>query len=153
MNSSDEEVLLELCCLFANIRRKSKEKRKGRGFGKYLKKEQNKEFTLIYCRRQVSMKENRISGCLYNELFSKINEENWTAFQSMAWSLTVHKNTIRNCSIALQAFSSRSISSYTLYFLFHKGKDTSGIPQPSLQHLVYAFVIFFAFINALLAST
>ena len=50
------------------------------------------------------MKDDRISGYLYNELFSKINEENWTAFQSMAWSLTVHKNTIKkllNCSPSL----------------------------------------------------
>ena len=32
-----------------------------------------------------------------------------------------------------------------LYFLFHKGKDTSGIPQPSVQNLVYVFRIFFRF--------
>ena len=38
---------------------------------------------------------NRISGYLYNELFSKSNEEKSMAFQNMAWSLTVHKNTIK----------------------------------------------------------
>ena len=34
------------------------------------------------------MIENRISGYLYNELFSKSNEETCTVFQSMDWSLT-----------------------------------------------------------------
>ena len=32
-----------------------------------------------------------------------------------------------------------------LYFFFHKGKDTSPIPQPSVHRLVYAFRIFFCF--------
>ena len=32
-----------------------------------------------------------------------------------------------------------------LYFLFHKVKDTSGILQPSIRHLVYVFPIFFRF--------
>ena len=122
----------------------------------------------------------------------------------MAWSLIFHKNTIRNCSTALQAFSFRSLSFYQkqpteafckkkelleisqnsqenncarasflvklqalnfakslkacfyrtppdgcfcciFYFLFHKGKDTSAISQPSVQHLVYVFPIFFRF--------
>ena len=82
---------------------------------------------------------NRISGYLYNELFSKSNEEKCTAFQSMAWSITVHKNNIKTCSTAHQAFSSWSLSLCILFFLFHKGKDTSGIPQPSIQYLVYLF--------------
>ena len=66
------------------------------------------------------MIENRISGYLYNELFSESNEEKCTAFQSMAWSLIVHKNTIKNCSTALQAFSSAlSLSlSLSLHRLF-----------------------------------
>ena len=51
------------------------------------------------------MIENRILDYLYNELFSESNEEKRTAFQSMAWFLTVDKNTIKNCSAALQAFS------------------------------------------------
>ena len=61
------------------------------------------------------MIEDRISSYLHNELFSKINEEKCTAFQNMAWSLIVHKNTIRKCSTAPQAFSSRSISLYPLF--------------------------------------
>ena len=63
----------------------------------------------------MSMIEDRISGYLYNELFIEINEEKCLAFQCMAWSLIAHKNTIRNCSTALQAFSSRSISLYPLF--------------------------------------
>ena len=39
MDSPDEEVLLESCCLVVIIRSKSKEKGKGREFGKSLKKE------------------------------------------------------------------------------------------------------------------
>ena len=36
MDSLDEEMLLESCCLAVIIRSKSKEKGKGREFGKYL---------------------------------------------------------------------------------------------------------------------
>ena len=91
------------------------------------------------------MTENRISSYLYTELFSKSNEEKCKAFQSMAWSLIVHKNAIKNCSTALQAFSFRSLYLCTLHFLFHKVKVTSGITQPSVQHLVYVFPIFCRF--------
>ena len=61
------------------------------------------------------MIENRISCYLYNELFSESNKEKCTAFQGMAWSLIVHKNTIKNCSTALQASSFRSLSLYPLF--------------------------------------
>ena len=94
------------------------------------------------------MIENRISGHLYNERFSESKEEKCTAFESMVWSLNVHKNTIKNCSAALQAFSFRSLSLF-----FHKGKDTYEIPQPSVQHLVYVFPFPFVFIKALITST
>ena len=52
---------------------------------------------------------------LYNELFSKSNEEKCTAFQSMAWSLIVHKSIIKNYSTAPQAFSFWSVPLYTLF--------------------------------------
>ena len=91
------------------------------------------------------MTENRILRYLYTKLFSKSNEEKCTAFQSMAWSLIVHENTIKNFSTALQAFSFQSLYLCTLHFLFHKGKGTSGITQPSVQHLVHVFPIFFRF--------
>ena len=64
--------------------------------------------SIIFCSRCTSMIGNRISGSLYNELFSEINKEKCMAFQSMAWSLDVDKNTVKNCSTALQAFSLRS---------------------------------------------
>ena len=61
------------------------------------------------------MIENRTSGCLYNELFSESNKGKCPAFQSMAWSLIVDENTIKNCSTALQAFSFRFLSLYLLF--------------------------------------
>ena len=51
---------------------------------------------------------NRISGYLYNK-------EKCKAFQSMAWFLIVHKNTIKNGPTALYAFSFRSLSLYPLF--------------------------------------
>ena len=54
---------------------------------------------------------------IYNQLFSESSEESCAAFPSMPWSLTVHKNTIKNCSTVFQAFSSRSFSLYPV-FLF-----------------------------------
>ena len=71
------------------------------------------------------MTENHLSGRLYNELFSEIDEE-----KCMAWSLTVHKNPIIIYSSSLQAFSFRSVSLSILYPLFLK--DNSAIPQPSV---------------------
>ena len=134
MDSSDEEVLFETCCLVVILRSKSKEKEKGRWFEKSIKKNRNQELTIIYCRRWLSMIENRISGYLHNKLFSEINEEKCTISQSMAWSLIVHINTDRNCSTALQAFSFRSIS-----FRVHnlgcnvKGQG-SGTPGPPARY-------------------
>ena len=46
--------------------------------GNIFKKNRNKEFSIISCGGYVSMIENRISGYLYNELFSKGNEEKCT---------------------------------------------------------------------------
>ena len=91
------------------------------------------------------MIENLILGYLYNELFRKNNEEKCTVFQNMALSLIVQKNTIKNCSTALQAFSLWYLSQCILYFLFHKSKDTSEIPQPSFQYIANLFPIFFRF--------
>ena len=62
----------------------------------------------------------------------------------MVWSLIVHKNTIKNWSTALQVSYFWSLFLYP-FFLFHKGKDTSAVPQPSVQYLVYIFLIFFRF--------
>ena len=88
------------------------------------------------------MIEERISGYLYNELFSEINEEKYTAFQSMAWSLIVYKKLLETAQLLSNHIPS-GLSLCILYFLFHKGQDTSVIHQTSVQHLVYVFPIFF----------
>ena len=81
------------------------------------------------------MIKNHISGNLYNELFSKSSEE-----KCMASSRIVHKNAIKNCSAVLQQSKHfpPCISLGNLCFPFHKGKDTSAIPQPSAQYLLCA---------------
>ena len=61
------------------------------------------------------MIENCISGYLYNELFSERNVEKCAAFQSLAWFFIAHKNTIKNCSTAVQVFSFQSLSVYPLF--------------------------------------
>ena len=63
------------------------------------------------------MIENRISGHLDNEPFSENDKVRSMAFQSIAWSIIVEKNIIKNCSTALQAFFFRSLSFCILYFL------------------------------------
>ena len=86
------------------------------------------------------MIENRTSGYLCNKLFSESNEEKCMAFQRVAWSLIAHKSPIKNCLTALQAFPS-DLSLCILYVLFHKGKDTSVVSQPSVQHLLYEHLV------------
>ena len=57
---------------------------------------------------------------------------------------------------AVQLLSKHVPSSLSLcifYFSFHKDNDTSAIPQPNIQDLVYVFPIFFVFINSLITST
>ena len=98
------------------------------------------------------MIENRISGYLYNELFSESNEEKCTAFQSMAWSLIVHKNTIKNCSTALQAFFFRSLFVSFISF-FIKARILLQFLSQAFS-ILYMFSSFsFVFINALITST
>ena len=98
-------------------------------------------------KRCVSMIENRISSYLYNEFFSENNEKKCTAFQSMAWSLIVHKNTIKNFSrIFLQVFHLVSFISF-----FIKARML-------LQFLSQAFNILymfspFSFVFALITPT
>ena len=90
--------------------------------------------------------ENRISGYWYNEGFiNESNEEKCTAFQSMAWSLVVHKYAIKNSAQLLYKHFLSDLSLCIIYFPFHEGKDTSAISRPSVQHLVYVFPIFFRF--------
>ena len=153
MDSSDEEVLLESCCFLLNYYQEViKRKRKRTWMWDIFKKRIEQRGCHKLLQKVVSTIGNRISGYLRNELFSKSNKEKCTTFQSMAWSLIFHKNTIKNWSTALQAFSFWSLSLYPLFY-FHKGKDTSAIPKPSVPRLVYVFLIFFVFINALIIFT
>ena len=95
------------------------------------------------------MTENRISGCFYNELFSESNEEKCTAFQSMAWSLIIHKNAIKKLSkhfpsgLSFLSFISFFIKARILLQFFSQGFS-----------ILYMFSPFsFVFINALITST
>ena len=84
------------------------------------------------------MIENNISDNLYNEHSTESSEE-----KCMAWSLIVHKNTIKNCSPSI--FFPPPFTTCIFCSLFHGGKDISAIPQPSVHHLVYVSLIFFRF--------
>ena len=61
---------------------------------------------------------NSILGYFYNERFGENNKETFMAFQNIIWSLIAHKNIIKNCVTALQAFHLRSLS-LSFYPLFH----------------------------------
>ena len=65
MDSSAEEVLLESCCFLWNYYQEQiKRKRNRTWVREILKKKKKREFTIIYCRRYMSMIENHISSKL-----------------------------------------------------------------------------------------
>ena len=67
MDLSDEEVLLEPCCfLLTHHQEQIKRKRKWTWVREIFKQRIEHRFYQIYCRRCVSMIENRILGYLYN---------------------------------------------------------------------------------------
>ena len=90
------------------------------------------------------MIENRISGYLYNELFSESKKENVRPFKVWLGPVLFIKILSKTAQLLSKHFPS-GLSLYILYFLFHKGKDTSVVPQPNVQHLVYVFPVFFRF--------
>ena len=90
------------------------------------------------------MIENRISRYLYNELFSESEKENVRPFKLWLGNLLFIKILSKTVQLLSKHFPS-SLSLCILYFLFHNGKNTSAVPQPSVQHLVYVFPIFFRF--------
>ena len=94
------------------------------------------------------MIENHISDYFYNELFCEINEEKGTAFQSIDCS----QKYCKTAQLLSKHFPS-GLSLCIIYFLFHKDKDISAIPQPSVYYLIYVFSISFVFIDALITST
>ena len=54
------------------------------------------------------MIENHTSVNLYNEPFSESSEEKCMTFESVDWSLIVHKYTIKNCLYPCTLFASCS---------------------------------------------
>ena len=80
------------------------------------------------------MIENHIPVNLYNELFSESSKLKRTAFQSWAWSLIVNNKLLKTNQQFSRHFPS-GLPLCILYYLFHKGKDTSAIPQPSIHQL------------------
>ena len=89
------------------------------------------------------MIESHISGNLYNEHFSESSDGQCTIFQWLGLLLFI-KVLLKTVQLLSKHFPP-SLSLCILYFGFHKGKDTSAIPQPSVHHLVYVFPIFFCF--------
>ena len=145
MDSSDEEVLLESCCFLLNYHQEQiKRKRKRTWVREIFKKIIEQGVYHIYCRGCLPMVENRISGSLYNEPFSESKTGNVRPFKVWLGPLWFIKILLKTAQLLSKHFPS-DLSLCTLYFLFHKGKDTSAIPQPSVQHLVYVFPIFFRF--------
>ena len=139
MDSSGEEVLLESCCFLLDYHQEQIKRKKKRMWMREifnLNKEQNKEFTIIYCWKCVSMIENRISGYLHNELSSESNEEKCTAFKEWLDPLLFITILLKTAQLLSKHFPS-DLSLCILYFLFHKDKDTPAVPQPSIQHLVH----------------
>ena len=92
----------------------------------------------------MSVIQNRISGiCIMNYL-AKVMKKNVRPFKVWRGSLLYIKILLKTAQLLSTHFPS-DLSLCILYLLFHKGKDTSAIPQPSVQHLVYVFPIFFRF--------
>ena len=89
------------------------------------------------------MIENHISGNLYHENFSESCDGQCTIFQCLGPLLFI--NILLKTVQLLSKHFPPSLCLCILYFRFHKGKDTSAIPQPSVHYLVYVFPIFFCF--------
>ena len=89
------------------------------------------------------MIENSISVCIINFL-AKTMKKNVRPFKAWLGSLLFIKILLKAAQLLFKYFTS-GLSLCIFYFLFHKGKDTSAIPQSSVQHLVYIFPIFFRF--------
>ena len=86
------------------------------------------------------MIENRVSGYLYNELFSKSNEENVWSFKVWLGPLLFMKILSKTAQLPSKHFPS-GFSFFIFYFFFYEGKDTSAIPQARLS-ILYMFLLF-----------
>ena len=77
-------------------------------------------------------------------LLAKVVKKNVRSFKVWLGPSLIIKILLKSAQLLSKHFSPR-LSLGILYFLFHKGKDTSVIPQSSVHHLVYVFPIFFRF--------
>ena len=98
MDSSDEEVQLEPCCILLNYHQEQIKRKGKRTWAREIFKK-------------------RIEQGVYHNLlqkrFSKSNEEKCTAFQSLAWSFILFIKIL--LKTALQASSFRSASLHPLF--------------------------------------
>ena len=128
MDSSAEEVLLESCCFLWNY------------YQEQIKRKRNR----TWVREMFKKMERRV----YHNLLQKIHVNDRESYFKYTFNC-------KNCSTVPQAISSfslsLSLSLCILNYLFHKGKDTSAIAQPSVHHLVYIFLIFFCFYKCLIS--
>ena len=90
------------------------------------------------------MIENHISCNLQNERFSESSKKNVRSFKVWIDPLLFTKILLKTAQLFSKHFPP-GISLCILYFLFHKGRDTSPIRQPSIHHLVYVFPHFLSF--------
>ena len=90
------------------------------------------------------MIENRISGFCIMNFLAKVMKKNVRPFKVWLGPLLFIKVLLKTTQLLPKHFPS-GLCLFILYFLFHKSKDSSAIPQPSVQRLVYALPIFFRF--------
>ena len=67
---------------------------------------------------------------------AKVMNKNVWPFRVWLGPLSLIKIQLKTAQL-LSKHCSSDLSFCILYVLFHKGKDTSAVPQPSVQHLVY----------------
>ena len=75
---------------------------------------------------------------------AKAMKKNVRPFKEWFGPLLFMKKLLKTAQLLSKHFPS-GLSLCILYFLFQKDKDTSAVPRPNVQHLVYVFLIFFRF--------
>ena len=79
---------------------------------------------------------------------AKVMKKNARLFKKWLGPVIFIKILLKTTQLLSKHFSSDlDLSLCILYFFFHKGKDTSAVPQTSVQYLVYIRI------NALITST
>ena len=67
-------MLLEFCFFLSSYYQEKIKRKRKRTWVREIRKEENREFTMIYYRRYLSMIENQILNVLFNDLFSESSE-------------------------------------------------------------------------------